>query len=207
MPQPFKLSGRIHVGPGSLNNFPKIAARIGMIAAHEEQIQLYMTLVLAAMLGHGRSAGLTMFNALSGSTQRRSVIDAIAVDVLDPQDHKAFEAITKKMTTSRKNRNSVVHGIWAVTDGHFDKLLRIDPSDQISHYVKTGVHPMRDGIRDGLKFWHWAEKDFIDVEKLCSEISDELIAFMLKIDNKYQQTPDAALRQAASQVLHPKKHR
>lgn len=186
----------MHVGPGVLTNFPVLSAYLGRIAAHEAQIQVYSALVLGAMLGPSRTAGLTMYNALSGATQKRATLAAVAEVVLDKGDLRGFQNIEKKQASSREMRNNVVHGIWGSTDKHPDRLLRIDAKEQLSNYAKFGTHPMRDGADRNLRLWIWTEKDFATVEQAASDVATSLVRFMSQIENKYPQTTDAALKAA-----------
>lgn len=197
-----KDRGRMHIGPGVLTSFPVLSAHIGQIAAHEAQIQVYSALVLGAMLGPSRTAGLTMYNALSGATQKRATLTAVAEVVLDKGDLREFQKIEKKQASSRGMRNAVVHGIWAGTDKHPDRLLRIDPKEQLSNYAKFGTHPMRDGADRNLRLWIWTEKDFETVERAVAEVAKSLVRFMGQIENKYPQTVDAALKAAIALAGH-----
>lgn len=112
--------------PECIKQRPILAAHIGTIAAMWAQIETSLGNLLSKMLGTDAGVGTAMYLAIVSEQARTAALEAAAKEKLPSEFKEKFSALIKSLKSPRKKRNIVVHGLWAISDGHPDSLILID---------------------------------------------------------------------------------
>lgn len=123
---------------------PDLCAHIGVISVLWNKIDAEIGEMFANLLGVNASVGITLYLAVDSDSAKSSMIRAIAKKASDV-DRAKIETLIQDYRAKSKNRNKVVHGIWAIPTGYKDELLWTDPRDfvrqiaDLHHSVLTRI--------------------------------------------------------------------
>jgi hypothetical protein len=123
MPQPYRGGGDLQFGRGFVLHHPQLAAHIAEIASIWSFTDEAWAYLLGIMLNFEAGAGLTIYQALTGTGAQRAVLNEIADQYLPEQFRAEFGALTKASRRRAIERNAVVHGLWFVDPAMPDALI------------------------------------------------------------------------------------
>lgn len=125
MPQPYNGQFRTLTG---LNDYPKMAAHIGIIASLWTHVEFQLGCLLATMLKAEAGLAITMYMVIRADAAKLAAIDAIANQtLLDSKLKEEYAEIKDKVAKTSVQRNKVVHGLWATVENDPDILVMVSP--------------------------------------------------------------------------------
>ncbi len=192
MPQPYKGSGW-KSGMDALKARPKLAAHIGTIAAMWSQIELQLGILLALILQADAQIATAMYMRLKSETVRLAAIEAVAEEKLTDDLLEEYNTLGEKIRKTGSQRDTIMHGLWAIPDDNPESLVLIDPREFVTWASRAiGAHAKRsEGRGAGRAYIHrtapfesaleYKESDFIDIQNRISELLKEIYKFSAKV--------------------------
>jgi hypothetical protein len=132
-------AGIVFDSDAALQSRPALAADIAIINAIWAEIELFLGLLLAVILGEDARLGTTIYLALHTEGPQREVIKASASMKLAPDDAKKVELILDRVRNGAMQRNRVCHGLWGYSEAHPNILFLTDKKDVIKFYGHVGL--------------------------------------------------------------------
>lgn len=140
MPQPLskvrKLTKGRSGGPFIVLNRPELAPYILGVISAWSHTELALARILANCLHAESSAAVHMYLSLSGATQRRDVLRAVAERSLPANEALLFTLMMKAIKPVRERRNDFAHGLWSISDELPDALLWEHANNNIEDYER-----------------------------------------------------------------------
>lgn len=184
MPQPLsrvKKKAEVEVNQGGLMAHPNFALMVMRVIATWSFIDSTLAGLLVGIMKADIAAGAAMYQALTGSEARRTVLLA-AVDSNQPEwQQLLLRAVLKAIKPSRDQRNDFAHSVWASSKQLPDALLLIPPDANAELIVRrrkiediymSDAHVPdedRNPDFDRDKIQVWREKDFSQAVASASE--------------------------------------
>lgn len=201
MPQPLHLQCSLEEGPQIFQERKDLAAHIAAISALFNHLDFLLGLLLAEILGAQWEPALDMYMVLRGA--KEEALEAAAMKRLSETDQQVLLNIVRLYRERARERNSVVHGMWFISDKYPDGLIHTEAS----HYYRTRLsvfapkegtlrfnylHPS--GISVPARVPHyrlWKKGDFAEVEARINEAITELGNFKTHIRESRQPSQQA----------------
>jgi hypothetical protein len=144
MPQPVQHYRAISFEfyPDAILQRPTLAPYIGRIAAHWNELEAQMAVLLAALLGSEAKTVISVFLALKADVAKKTTLDTVTELKLPPADLEKFREIQKTLGRRYSERNTAIHGAWGVSPEYPDKLLWSDIRDSTA--MLTDIMPLSD---------------------------------------------------------------
>jgi hypothetical protein len=120
----------VQIGASLIERLPRLAEFVGRIAINWSGVEVQLSLVLGSMLGVENSAAVAVFLSLRNHRAQRDGLRAAADKTLNDEDREILEAILARHEELDGQRNSVVHGIWGLSEATPDGIIW---SSQQSH--------------------------------------------------------------------------
>ena len=117
MPQPYKPKGKLVFGPDALLARPELSAHIGAIATMWTVIEEGWGYILAEMLGADAKTGMLIYLSLTGTATQTTVLSTVAEQTLPDSLLQQFRDLMKASRGRARERNTIVHGRWAIDPG------------------------------------------------------------------------------------------
>ncbi len=100
-------------------------------------VELQMALSLGAILKTNSDAAVALFLAIKTSRTQRDALSAVARLLLSGDDLDAFEALLIVYTSLEKQRNTLAHGLFGISDAIPDAVLWTDMQDHANFIINT----------------------------------------------------------------------
>ena len=120
----------LQIGASVIERIPNLAELVGRIAINWSGVEVQLSLALGSMLGVENAAAVAVFLSLRNHRAQRDALRAAADKTLVGDDREIFDAILARHEELDGQRNSVVHGIWGVSEATPDGIIW---SSQQSH--------------------------------------------------------------------------
>ena len=137
------------ITPGPLDRAsPVLAALVMRVIATWSYVDLAVTQMVSVFLRMDFEVVNEMFLALTGSTQRRAVMDAAARS-LPEGDRSLYERVMQRIRITEKHRNDFAHSIWMFSPSVPDALLLVEPKAIARHLAKFTINgrELREWVR------------------------------------------------------------
>jgi hypothetical protein len=139
-------------GPSSLEMRPECAAIVARCISTWSYIEIALALLLSQFLRIETKQALAVFLAIQNSRIQFEVLQAAASVVLNEQDLELFHALMNIRAALEKERNSLVHGAFGISQKIKDGVLWTDQHDQTEHtatvFASGHTDMRREEIRD-----------------------------------------------------------
>lgn len=192
MPQPFKGTSR-----GDRNVLlqrPELAARIANIAALWAQAELSLGMLFSQLLQTESVVGTAMYLSLISEQARDAAMQAAAQEKLPEQFKAEFVILASSLRSPRKERNAVVHGLWAISDDKPDSLILIDSRKMVKMFswVHAGnIKPLSESatrytqaIKDQSEsHLEYTIADLVRIENNITAALDRIGAFAMSLEH------------------------
>jgi hypothetical protein len=171
VPTPLPRSvSRVDMNPPlALLKRPELAARIGLIAITWAEIERFLGMMIADMLGSDSALGMAIYLGLQSEGPQRTVIKAVAQDRLPTDLAKRVEAHLQALRDGSNGRNKIVHGVWGVADNLPSALIRIDRKIYLERYGRP-LAPADAVALAGKDMEVWRRGDFRPVQRNLTEL-------------------------------------
>lgn len=120
----------LQIGASLIERLPRLAELVGRIAINWSGVEVQLSLVLGSMLGVENAAAVAVFLSLRNHRAQRDALVAAGDKTLSDEDREILEAILARHEELDGQRNSVVHGIWGLSEATPDGIIW---SSQQSH--------------------------------------------------------------------------
>lgn len=126
------LPRNLHSGPWSIGPFlaaaerPEHTALIGSCMTVWPAVAHQMGLILGVLLGADNEAAVAVFATLQNARARRDALNAVAQIKLNERQQELFNAIISVVTSTEKERDSLAHGCFGVSEAIPDGILWIE---------------------------------------------------------------------------------
>ena len=102
---------------------PDMAALIARCLTLWSQIEVELSLVLAALLDTRSDAAVAVFLSMQNARSQRDALDSAASVSLEGEDLALFNAAMRLHKSSSGERNDLAHGIFGVVSDRVDELI------------------------------------------------------------------------------------
>lgn len=180
MPHPYKPKGKPKFGPDALLERPELSAYIGAVATAWTAIEELWGMILAQMLDSDAKAGIELYLALPGDAAQMAVVRKTADARLPEHLKLEFAKLLKEEKGRARERNTIVHGRWAIDPEEPNGLLLAErdwlprsTADVLHHYKRLAGNPFRFIPYKGAKaeFLIYRERDFKATLKRLGDFS------------------------------------
>jgi hypothetical protein len=113
---------------GPMQARPELAVYIARVVNASALLDRLTGQLVTYMLGADAHVGMKMYQALSGSGAKRDVLRAVGRDRLNDDLKQRLKRLIVSSEAASKQRNKVVHGIWAYSEKYPDDLIWSDPA-------------------------------------------------------------------------------
>ena len=180
MPKPFKES--LRCARDAIKERPQLLNHIGIIATMWTHVDHSLGLLLSRILDTEAVVGTAMYFSLIGEKACDAAMKAATEVKLSPNLNTKFIELMNATKLPRKDRNKIVHGLWAISDQRPDSLVLCDQKERANmySYIYQGIVGKE---LEKAKNDHWSsliefeETDFIKIEEQISEVLDKIDAF------------------------------
>lgn len=192
MPQPIKVQCNLKESPDIFLERQELSAHICAISFLFNHLDFLLGLLLAEVLGAKWEPALDMYLALRGA--KEDALKAAVLKRLSEEDQKEFLKILDIYGDRAGERNSIVHGMWLLSDKHPDSLIHTETKHdyrmKLSVFAPTGGTTKRvnyiepSGISVPARvpnYKVWDKDDFVDVEDRLKEAIKRLGEFKTHI--------------------------
>jgi len=191
MPQPLptKKDLSLTIGKLALESRPDLAIQIAHVAAAWGHLERQIELLVLVMLGTEARIGHAIYSALTGSGAQRATIDAIAKVTLSETEQEALTKIWSDFSARGKERNRVVHGIWAKCDEFPKHIILMDLEPWIAALARFEAKASKsdadlaaiEKARSTGKHLLYSLKDFEDVQDRMVKLASRVGVLALQI--------------------------
>jgi hypothetical protein len=128
MPQPFLFThGTLRVGHKALDGRHGLVAMIGLVAVHWAHLEYMLSRIFTALIGGKQDVAFEIYHMLIDRELRnKTFLAAASVSGLPKDIVEDAETLFKDIRRRAGERNAIVHGIWASTDGEENYILLFD---------------------------------------------------------------------------------
>ncbi len=137
------------IAPGLLEVAnPALVGLVMRVIATWSYVDLAVTDLVSVFLRTDFQVVNEMFLALTGSAQRRAVMEA-AASSLPEDDSRLYERVMKRVRVTEQHRNDFAHSIWAFSPSLPDALLLIEPKALSRHRAayRVNIRELREWVR------------------------------------------------------------
>jgi hypothetical protein len=184
MPQPLRKYCEMNFTPNSVTERPALAGKFALVVALSAQLENRLAALLSILCGSNAETTMAMFMAVNSSDAQRAMLRAAAESVLTGHELEQFGDLMDEFRTRYRERNKIVHGLWAASSSHPNALLLARASDFAGMWKRVAVlaatnAPPPDNILDGV--WQnvmvYREKDFDDVVLRLTAFDAQIMNF------------------------------
>jgi len=180
MPQPYRGPiRRFSWSPNAIDDRPELALWIPKITTNWTVVEVLQGMVLAILVKAEMQSAVAMYLALTGAASRNAVLRAAGNHTLDDDDYKTLDTLIMDSGKVQKQRNGVVHCMWAVTDEHPDALIWSPPQEQIQHIARV-LSKTVSALEDSPQYFVWKESDFQSVQGKIDDVKNRWDFFVAK---------------------------
>ncbi len=133
------------IGAFVLKDRPDFCAAIGKCIALWGQVDNEMGNLFSLLLGANSAPALEVFLTLRRLSNQREALKAAAKHKLKDQDLRVFEAIQIVYTALEKERNSLAHGCFGISDDDRNVLYWIDLKHHVQFQTEALVKESQSG--------------------------------------------------------------
>jgi len=123
MPQPLRKKVGLNLMFERIGEKPELAAKIGQIVAISGLMESRLSAILASVSGGNVEVTMAMFQAVNSTDAQRAMVKAAAEVALSGHELEALLELMDEYRNRARERNKIVHGIWATADEFPDALL------------------------------------------------------------------------------------
>lgn len=127
MPQPFRQSQVLGADEAALEKRPELAKHVGIVTSRWSYLESRLADLLGYMLKADQHIGTLMYMPVKSEQARLAVLQSVAEDRLSPGMVEKFMKLKERISKTGRQRDRVVHGLWAVSDKKPNSLIWIDP--------------------------------------------------------------------------------
>jgi len=192
MPKPYK--GNWSQSPASLKQRPILAAYVGSIAALSTVLDATIGRLFGHLLGVDSEIATAMYLAIIAENPRSQAMNAVLKVKLTAERIKEFQDVIDSTKGPRKERNKVVHGLWAIPESNPDSIVLLDIGAFLRHNAlmdarRAGAEydvPKAEKSYNELfgSFMEYEEADFVAIETRLKEAFQRVADLMFKIDKE-----------------------
>lgn len=113
----------LQIGASLIEQSPKLAELVGRITINWSGVEVQLALTLGSMLGVDNAAAVAVFLSLRNHRAQRDALRAAADKSLVGDDLEIYDAILARHDELDGQRNSVVHGIWGISEATPDGII------------------------------------------------------------------------------------
>jgi hypothetical protein len=113
---------------------PEMAAIIARCLTLWSQIEVEMSLILAALLDTRSDAAVAVYLSLQNARAQRDALRSAATVALDGENLALFEAVLNIHKSSSGERNDLAHGIFGIVSDNNDELIWC-PSSKFAAWI------------------------------------------------------------------------
>jgi hypothetical protein len=117
------------MNPGCLQERPNIALGIALIASHWADIELLLGIMYTYLLAGQEPTALSNYFSQRDLNKRRAMCHHAAKLKLSPDLVSELSDLYDKVSKVATERNTIVHGLWAITDSKPDSVLLAEPKE------------------------------------------------------------------------------
>jgi len=114
-----------YINSDCLAERPVLAAVIAGCLATWSQVEVELSLTLAAILDSRTDAGVAVYLSIKASNAQREALSNAALTTLSGDELRAFKAVMSFHQVLVRDRNDLVHGIFGVMPDHPNSLIWI----------------------------------------------------------------------------------
>ena len=131
------------IGALVLKDRPEFCAAIGKCIAIWGQVDNEMGNLFGLLLGADSAPAIEVFFTLRRFSNQREALRAAAKHKLNGQDHRVFEAILAVYGALEKERNSLAHGCFGISDDDRTVLYWMEVKDHVQFQTEVLVKESR----------------------------------------------------------------
>jgi hypothetical protein len=190
MPQPVREYDHLVPSPHAFAEHPNpiYVRQFSNIVAEWTTAEIEMSYLALDLLGLHGEAALPLYETLQSGKTQRDAIEALVRANLDASRVSDYAEITRRLSSARKQRNTVVHGVWAISNNFPADMILLDQRELLTHRaVVNGYFESKDPERLfelGTKFKNlvrYSVKDFGDIIRRLRGARHSL--FLFQTDN------------------------
>ena len=194
MPNPYR-GGHALWNVDTLTQRPELAMHLGVIAGMWSVIEAQLGHVLATILHSDALVGMTIYSVIKAEGARLDAMDAIASERLSPVDYATFIALQKAVRSVGKQRDVLMHNIWAVSEAHPKSLVLHDVRKWTAFAASSRAENQTtnpDGhkkIYDAMiaSSMEYKEQDFLAIQRDVKALYFQLLEFAMRLGTQGQQ--------------------
>jgi hypothetical protein len=138
-------SGQYAEHTNALERRPILAALIGSIIAEFANVEMVMAVAFATLLQVDTPIGIGILDAITGKTQKRNQIMAVAKAKIKDVDLLArLDKALSNLGHLGDRRDKIAHGKWSTCDFYADKLLWQQNTLGVHGYELYGEKELRE---------------------------------------------------------------
>jgi len=173
MPQPLSRvnpSAALFISNDAFVDHPSFCVLLAAIVEQSSHVDSWLGGILARLLGASAEVGIAMYASLSGANAQRAALHAVAQMKLTGDDLDLFSAVMRITQRARKQRNAVVHGVWATSPDIPDALIMIPSKDYLEQTAKIAAANARLQTKDEIapldlnNVLVYKERDFVEIQ-------------------------------------------
>ena len=150
MPQPVKSYSDMRTSAFAISLHPNtsFAHQFSTIVCQWTATEIEMSKLALDILGLHGEAALPLYLTLQSGKTQRDAIEALVRANMNPDRISDFEETWRRLSSSRNQRNTVVHGIWALSNDFPDDMILVDHAEILTrHAVESNYIETRDATR------------------------------------------------------------
>lgn len=194
MPQPLKQTPLLIVGPEAISERQELAILIGRISTGWAMVEAALGDLLAEFSHADPPTAIAIYLGLTGQTSKNAALEAAANHILSEEDAKTFKDLATEVSRTGRQRNKVVHAIWAYSPDLPDTLIHIDPADWIREHSygvsHPGPHEQSAVVVFGAGFeaprMAWRRSDFEQIERRIAILTKSIFDFRYGVARRYR---------------------
>jgi hypothetical protein len=165
-----------------LTKRPQHAAALGRVVATAGKLEADLAFLLASMTHLNAKLATAMFLSINNMPSQRAMVLAAAREVMTPRALEYFEAFMDDWNSRYKERNKLVHGVWASSDSHPDKALLLRSDAITAKYAHMNSSTAGDASFDiWLDALAYTVKDIDDVDSRLKAYQRRLARLIMNV--------------------------
>jgi hypothetical protein len=163
-------------------------------------VEVALGRLLADILRSEAVTGMTLYMAIKAEPARLAAIEAVAGRNLTAEDFAAYKTLQKSIRTTGRQRDLLMHNIWALPEDDSDCVVMLDARKLITHlshasaylaspWTGTPTEPLTTNTREA--FWEllnsplkYVEKDFEIIEERITALLGEVETFSERLQTQ-----------------------